>query len=69
MSNEELNPYAIICPTDGQVYLTEQQYNKQMANPDTRWICPVCGIQPVEFDDINFEDHMDQAYIAESREG
>ena len=43
-------PYAIVCegPFDipnsgcGLVYLTEEQYNRQMMYPDRTWRCPHC---------------------------
>jgi len=47
-------PYAVICPTHGQVFLTFGQHERQMDSPDPHWICPVCGLKS-EWDDENYE--------------
>lgn len=51
---EKPTRYAIICPEHGQVYLTRENYNAQMADPDSRWVCPWCG-SISEFDDDNYD--------------
>lgn len=38
-----------------RVFLTEQNYDQQMARPNARWRCPACGESPVDWDDDNFE--------------
>jgi len=48
-------PWAVICPRDGTVYLTEKEYMSQLKLPDKMWECPICGKMPVRFDDENFE--------------
>lgn len=69
------SPWAIICyqhdtpellaelkgrPT--RVYLTREQYDKQMSNPNARWKCPACGACPVEWDDDNYEEAMESEH-------
>jgi hypothetical protein len=61
-------PYAIACPIHGRVFLTEADYDAQMARPDSHWECPAmdshpdrfgpCGA-PSAFDDDNYEHYMD----------
>lgn len=48
--------YAIICPKDGQVFLTRDEYNRQMLKADARWMCPACVTTPVEFDEDNYDN-------------
>ena len=48
------SPYAVICPAHGQVFLTAEQYMKQLMLPDMRWTCIICG-EVAEFDDENYE--------------
>lgn len=51
-------PYAVICRTDGQVFLTEDEYARQMSRPDSLWACPKCG-EPAAFDDDHYERYLD----------
>jgi len=56
-SNEQhKTPWAILCPSDGKVYLTKAQYHKQMMSPNKKWDCPECGMTS-EWDDDNFESY------------
>jgi hypothetical protein len=48
------SPFAVICRTHGQVYITEDDYVKQLSMPDALWTCPECG-GVAEFDDDNYE--------------
>jgi hypothetical protein len=41
------------------IYLTKDQYNRQMMMPDRGWSCPVTGLGE-DFDDEYFEEHNDQ---------
>lgn len=52
-------PWAVICPTlarmscidpPGLVFLTEDQYLKQLTAPGEKWHCPGCGAE-AEWDD------------------
>lgn len=52
--------YAVICPNHHRVFLTPEQYNAEMSNPDARWTCPKCGAV-AEFDDANYEREDDNA--------
>ena len=47
-------PWAIICPNDGQVFLTREQYDLQMNRANARWKCPHC-LSICEFDDENYD--------------
>jgi hypothetical protein len=47
-------PWAVLCPTHGQVFLTDAEYDKQMDDPETLWTCPICG-ERAEWDDDNYE--------------
>lgn len=46
--------YAIICSEHGQVFLTREEYDLEMRNPDSRWTCPHCK-RVAQFDDDNYE--------------
>ena len=48
-------PYAISCPNDGLVYLSYEQYDQQMNQPDNRWQCPICR-ELSYWDDDNYEE-------------
>jgi hypothetical protein len=47
-------PWAVICPEHGKVYLTKENYNRQMRASDSTWRCPA-GCH-AEWDDDNYED-------------
>lgn len=56
--------YAVRCMYHGLVYLTYDEYVKQMENPNDLWRCPrfipdkgYCG-SPSEFDDDNYESEL-----------
>jgi hypothetical protein len=57
-------PYAIHClgiwdlpeaGNHGLVYLTEEEYDRQMSNPDATWRCPLCRYE-ADWDDDNYEE-------------
>jgi hypothetical protein len=56
-------PYAVLCPgapgrgcLGGRQYLMEQEYDRQMSNPNSLWTCPNCGnISYWDYD--NYEEH------------
>jgi len=50
--------YAVLCPTHGQVFLTDDEYGRQLCRADDRWICPKCG-EICNWDDDNYEKHLD----------
>lgn len=60
--SEVPTPYAVRCwrcsYTEGQpvelIFLTAEEYNRQMSNPDCIWQCPRCG-EPASWDDDNYE--------------
>jgi len=62
MPSSKPTPYAIICygPFDlpgngcGKVYLTEEEYSKQISNPNKTWRCPNCRYE-ASWDDDNYE--------------
>jgi hypothetical protein len=47
-------PYAVLCPKHGKVVLTGEQYDEQMNQPDSLWVCPDCG-ERAEWDDDHHE--------------
>lgn len=61
-------PYAVNClgPFDienaghGLVYLTEDEYMRQISAPDKTWRCPICRYD-AEWDDDNFEQMTEAA--------
>jgi predicted RNA-binding Zn-ribbon protein involved in translation (DUF1610 family) len=57
--SESRTPFAILCPDCGQVFLTEDEYDRQMSAPDSRWQCPKCLAKPVDWDDDNYESAWD----------
>ena len=52
--SDEQTPWAVECPTHGQVFMTEVGYERQMDCPDAGWICPICGAK-AEWDDNNYD--------------
>ncbi len=40
---------------NGEKFLTRQQYDQQMDNPDKPWRCPDCKCYPCDFDDEYWE--------------
>ncbi len=54
----EPTPYAVLCRSHGKVYLTKDEYNRQMCAPDSRWSCPECG-RICDFDDDNYEASLE----------
>lgn len=40
-------PYAVTCPVHGRVYLTEEEYHRQMMKPDQVWACPRSCVEDV----------------------
>lgn len=46
--------WAVECPTDGLVYLTEAEYSCQLGEPERGWQCPRCG-GAAEWDDATWE--------------
>ena len=50
------NEYAAVtCLKDGQVFLTEEEYLRQLERSNERWMCPKCG-EEAFFDDYHFEE-------------
>lgn len=57
-------PWAVYCPKHGQIFLTREEYNRQLMEDDYGWTCPLmcaevddigpCGRRS-EFDDDNYE--------------
>lgn len=56
MSGESAVPtrYAVTCPLHGQTFLTKEEYDRQMEQPDNYWMCPRCG-SAAAFDDDNYD--------------
>ncbi len=50
-------PYAVICRAHGQVFLTEDEYGRQLCRPDSLWTCPTCG-RAAQWDDDHYEKHL-----------
>ncbi len=56
----ETTPWAVICPLHEQVFLTKQEYDTEMLNPDAVWTCPICGRRS-QWDDDNYEQALKDA--------
>lgn len=52
------NPPASIPCTNGIIFLTTEEYRKQMRDPDAKWKCPICGSNAI-WDDENYEQAME----------
>ena len=50
--------YAVICPKHEQIFLTHEEYIRQLEAPDSKWVCPYCN-RLAEFDDANYEKAME----------
>lgn len=47
--------YAVICVLHGRVYMTKEEYIRQMYRADDKWCCPSCGAIAT-FDDETYEE-------------
>jgi endogenous inhibitor of DNA gyrase (YacG/DUF329 family) len=56
-------PYRVHCPLCGPIYLTQQEYERQMWLADSLWQCPECG-SSATWDDDNYEQLIDSTYDA-----
>lgn len=57
--SEVKTPWAVTCPRHGTVYLTYDEYMRQLARVDDLWSCPLDG-QRAAWDDENYEAHQEQ---------
>ncbi len=55
--SEEPTPYAVLCRSHGRVFLTKDEYGRQMCKPDALWRCPLCK-QDAQFDDETYESAL-----------
>jgi hypothetical protein len=61
--SEHPTPYAVHCSglieghSCGLVYLTPEEYDRQMMAAHRRWRCPICKAE-AEWDDENYEQAM-----------
>lgn len=55
LHEREPTAWAVICPVHRQVFLTREEYEAQMDDPNALWKCP-CGRQAT-WDDDNYERH------------
>lgn len=53
--SETPTPYAVECPEHGKVYLSGDNYMRQLQRPDDKWRCPTCD-RVSEWDDDNYWD-------------
>ncbi len=52
-----VTPYRLNCPHCGPVYLSTQEYDRQMCCGDREWWCPGCGEQGSSmWDDRHFDE-------------
>ena len=58
------SPYAVLCPHDGKVLLTQEQHDAQMNRPDARWQCSLCGGM-ADWDDDHYETALEAQEEAE----
>lgn len=47
-------PWAVHCKQHGLVYLTEEEYSRQLMMPDYTWVCPLDG-KVAHFSSTNFD--------------
>lgn len=58
-------PYAVVCTdsdpelSHGLVYLTQEEYNRQLSATDSLWKCPICRCS-AQWDDENYEQMLNQ---------
>lgn len=52
--SQEPTAWAVICGEHGQVFLTREEYDRQMDSPSALWACPECG-EVAQWDDDNFD--------------
>lgn len=52
-------PYAVLCRVHGRVFLTHDEYQRQMQRAGDVWRCPLnhCG-RAAEWDDDNYDRHV-----------
>jgi len=50
--------WAVNCPRDGLVYLTREEYTRQIGRVDDLWKCPRCG-RDAQWDDDTYEKAME----------
>lgn len=53
--SDEPTPWRLKCPIHGGVFLTEDEYVRQLEMPNRRWCCPKCG-RLAAWDDANFKE-------------
>lgn len=66
MASEQPTPWAVHCPKHGLVYLTREEYDRQMQKSDYRWECTAWTLEdPIgpcgawsEWDDDIYEAAM-----------
>ena len=51
-------PWAVTCDEHGLVFLTQEEYSKQMKVPSKTWRCPICREEAI-WDDENYEKHLE----------
>ena len=51
----EPTQYAVGCVLDGKVYLTHDEYSRQLGHANATWKCPICGGRAT-WDDDHYED-------------
>ena len=47
-------PYMVNCPRHGKIYLTHEEYERQMWQMNSLWKCPICG-RTSQWDDDNYD--------------
>lgn len=57
MPSETSTPWAVICSVHAQVFLTREEYVRQLKQVSQRWECPKC-FRPADWDDDNYESHI-----------
>jgi hypothetical protein len=57
-------PYAVICLADypcksgDLVFITQEEYRRQLGLPNNVWVCPRCGYF-AEWSDDNYQEYLD----------
>lgn len=57
--SSEPTGFAVICPEHGRVFLSEEEYDRQLSRPDSTWKCPRCG-KASEWDEDNYDAWIEQ---------
>lgn len=67
-TSEAPTPWAVTCPTHGQVFLSREEYSRQLVAIDNPWTCPECEAR-ADWDDENYALHIAERAVHVSEKG